>query len=1133
MYLWSGTFPMTYQVVRSTKYVNVPETQFVRVPTQLEVLRIICAAAITSPFTDCSETETEDTLTIKMKKKSGTFWKSETEPCAALTLINLAQPEWRTMDCHQDMFDDILCLRKENTRKTSNKSEKHFTLDEKTCVLKNKMCYLFVLTSHQNLTTQYNDQSIFSTLDHFQFLFDAIEGTFPPIRIDKEFALYIKHDDTYSYKTTQKVPNEYLVVTRKVNKHLNFSNFNYFQCQKGAWIHYRFFCDGLNDCPGTDHNDEKFCLCNSSGTKKCKHVGLTRHCSIFYHTICDGSCILFSQDLFGELAQTSVKNSTASRRKKINTAQLPCRDGEIRWYNVSEICSYRKSLPVCEYGENLQNCIGFECHMEFKCGKFYCIPWIYVCDGQIDCPDGADEFGRCGEWGICEDMLKCRDSHICAHLGDICDEKNDCPLEDDEQLCLFNGIKCPVGCECLTFVVACQNMTITLLSVKVFSHIWLNNCIILRMTHFAAFGHALRMSLSHTNLQQLCKITVYFSNLQILDASYNQILSITDSCFNASQSLKGLKLPSNRIAVVSSLSFINLKHLLILDLSHNFLQDFPASSLEGTQSIIILSLLHNLLLNVGSHSFQSLNVPFVLSDDLRVCCSVQHNSVCSTEIPWYSTCLNLLPSANLRWALILMFLFVMLLNTMSIVLKQVSVIKKQNKMTSFCTLVNSVSSAELIYGLYLVILISADGFFQGVLAFKEAQWKSSFMCFIACNLVLIHSILSPILICFLAVVRLSVVLYPLNSKCKENGFVFQLCGSICFLSALVATMLVTIFWFLYDGSPVALCSLLLDPTVFRALSKFTMGSVVTIQLSAICVMSLSYLVLIHSLHKSRQQIAATVAVKKSQGILFAQTAIMLVSGCVSWIPNSVMQIIFLLKSIESFSVILWMSSLFLPVNSIVNPSVFLCLTIRELLLKKNKATWFHPEWHKLSKEGNCFLCLSHPFIHRSKVVNGWQKLLPCVWQTVEASKHFYEKEHRIKNRAISVWNSGFLLDDSSSDEQLFFWKRLVFWQDCGHPFKQNSPWLSLLYGVSFLSEVEHLSSSIYLPILFSFSPLLHSVSSHSPPSPYTSLSIPLSISLIVFNFYVFILPLSVWLRPDIQRQRHQLAVDDQTSWSSR
>ncbi len=50
-----------------------------------------------------------------------------------------------------------------------------------------------------------------------------------------------------------------------------------------------------------------------------------------------------------------------------------------------------------------------------------------------------------------------------------------------------------------------------------------------------------------------------------------------------------------------------------------------------------------------------------------------------------------------------------------------------------------------------------------------------------------------------------------------------------------------------------------------------------------------------------------------------------------------------------------MSSLFLPVNLVVNPSVFLCLTIRELIRRKNKATWFHPERHKLSKEGNAML----------------------------------------------------------------------------------------------------------------------------------------------------------------------------------
>ena len=141
--------------------------------------------------------------------------------------------------------------------------------------------------------------------------------------------------------------------------------------------------------------------------------------------------------------------------------QLPCIDGHPLCYNISEICTYKLNgqhgIFPCRTGNHLQNCTEFECNMMFKCPGYYCIPWSYVCDGKWDCPGGYDEYKEhnCSGKRQCVNMFKCRLSNLCIHFGDICDGKQDCTKGDDEYLCLLNGQRCPVRCECLTFVIRC------------------------------------------------------------------------------------------------------------------------------------------------------------------------------------------------------------------------------------------------------------------------------------------------------------------------------------------------------------------------------------------------------------------------------------------------------------------------------------------------------------------------------------------------------------------------------------------------------------------------------------------------------------------------------------------------------
>ena len=96
----------------------------------------------------------------------------------------------------------------------------------------------------------------------------------------------------------------------------------------------------------------------------------------------------------------------------------------------------------------------------FKCQDSYCVPWIYVCDGKWDCPEGDDEHSNpvCGNNVKCVNMYKCKHRHIiCIQLGNICDNESNCPIGDDEMLCQLVNQACPALCQCLSLAVRCAN----------------------------------------------------------------------------------------------------------------------------------------------------------------------------------------------------------------------------------------------------------------------------------------------------------------------------------------------------------------------------------------------------------------------------------------------------------------------------------------------------------------------------------------------------------------------------------------------------------------------------------------------------------------------------------------------------
>ena len=368
-----------------------------------------------------------------------------------MLLINLAGPEWVSVECHQKIIGDIMCMVPRNVNVNANISQ-----DKKLVIFKNPC--ISIIGNYYSFSWGFvTDKSVLrnskpniqkSPLVAMEHLVKTVNTEFPPFHSFFNFIIYCKISRRWVSQNIT-VPNKGLhILMLPGSNYINYGNV--FECGQGILIAYAYVCDGKKDCPGDISFDEMICICKKKFvlSRKCKYVmskEVIKHCSLFYLTLKDGTCHLYglvkihsslkinhaitckSDSAISLMLNNSmIIDCLSSRheekqivfRKNPNKScqeygQLPCKGSHMECYSITEIYIYRLDknnfLIACNTGEHVANCRLIQCNMKFKCPRYYCIPWSYVCDGKWDCPGGNDELKelKCGTDGNCSSMFKC------------------------------------------------------------------------------------------------------------------------------------------------------------------------------------------------------------------------------------------------------------------------------------------------------------------------------------------------------------------------------------------------------------------------------------------------------------------------------------------------------------------------------------------------------------------------------------------------------------------------------------------------------------------------------------------------------------------------------------------------------
>ena len=202
---------------------------------------------------------------------------------------------------------------------------------------------------------------------------------------------------------------------------------------------------------------------------------------------------------------------------------------------------------------------------------------------------------------------------------------------------------------------------------------------------------------------------------------------------------------------------------------------------------------------------------------------------------------------------------------------------------------------------------------------------------------LYFTVTSQLTLVLLALSRLLVVINPLHTTFKSFRYVFQYVSSIFILSFLLTAFTTFSLKIKEEFLPISLCFPFVDPTNSSFTINILVWSVVSSQCVTSVVITLSHILLIRRLRKHQKKLKRAVIGDVSNISLAMQLIIITLCNVLCWFSVNIIYIITMTMSTYPIDIVIWMEIFVVPINSIINPIVFISTYLRKLVNTRRKS----------------------------------------------------------------------------------------------------------------------------------------------------------------------------------------------------
>ena len=496
-----------------------------------------------------------------------------------------------------------------------------------------------------------------------------------------------------------------------------------------------------------------------------------------------------------------------------------------------------------------------------------------------------------------------------------------------------------------------------------------NDLIEFSAEHFHDLKNLNSLHLSKCQLTKLDGyIFRYLTRLEFLSLGKNNFTLLESRVFTGLNNLLLLSMPSCRLKYIEFDVFKATPNVIFIDLSSNELTELPDMHL--LLSLVFLNLKGNPLTKITKESFAEVvgsTGTYIYVSQQEICvCFVPTNYNCSAaEIRSpYLTCDRLLSNTGLAVIMWVIGTNALLGNLFVLVFKSNScsgVIKVQD------LLLSNLALSDLLMGIYMLVIASADIYFGEFFPMYAEQWRSGVICRVAGAIAIISSEASVFFVTLISFDRFINIRFPFSKfKFKRQSAVITIFSAwvIAFILGVIPSVLAGRNFRFYDNShvcvglPLALRQIFeltetdekqyigkyghgLYPSTFKTIARgygngTYFSTAVFLGLNSVCylVIFCCYIEIWRSVRRSSKRAGRTHEMRK-QIKLTMRVAAIVATDFFCWSPIIVLGVLIQTRLITlSPAAFAWLVSFVLPINSAMNPYLY---TIADAVAKYRKS----------------------------------------------------------------------------------------------------------------------------------------------------------------------------------------------------
>ena len=564
------------------------------------------------------------------------------------------------------------------------------------------------------------------------------------------------------------------------------------------------------------------------------------------------------------------------------------------------------------------------------CSPYMCIPSYLVDNGIGDCLYSYRETRPSNN---CSGLYRCYETRMCLDPVHLCDGIIHCPNKDDELYC---NITCPSSCVCEGFEYKCRQMFDPVRH-PVVRYLDLSGVYQPSFQQIVSLTFLGFLNMSSCGLTSIDSSKMY--HLIVLDLSHNHLTTFHDISVLTMVHLRHLYLSGNPLfthlnqeSFLAPNSHMYMRPVLSLDLSNTGVTQIDSGAFVSFKKLVYLDLSHNAVEEFAGDTFNGLdNLGTLVADDRRLCCLYQRKSgrpvMCTAPVDELSSCSDLLRFPFLRITLWLQAGMALVGNG-GVFVSRVF-FDSLSQSSGFRVLVINLSVADLLMGLYLILVGSADARFSGQYLWARRSWVHSSQCQAAGFMSLLSSEVSVFIICLITLDRFLVFRFPfshhLHLTSRSASVMCSVAWAVGVLLAAIPLLPVTQHWQFYSQTGICL-PLPVTRHQFPG-QHYSVSIFIILNFVLFLLIAAGQLAIYQSIHSST---AASLSRRRQQDTAIARRLFFIVfTDFCCWFPVGIMGFLATRGIAIPGEVNVWAAVFVLPLNSALNPFLYTLNNLRE------------------------------------------------------------------------------------------------------------------------------------------------------------------------------------------------------------